>query len=209
MPNIAQLLRQNVREARKQAAEILADRNTVVLDTETTGLHNAYICDIAIIGRGTSGHQVLLNTLLNPKVRIPDDAARIHGITNKAVVSAPTFADIWPTLEPILRNRRVVAYNAPFDLRVLSNEIDRFDPKLEVPVHSNCAMRIYQQWYYGGTQTSGKHKTRLVDPHCTRPACQQMALDHAANAHRAYADTLTTVKRLQLVANTCWLHDHD
>jgi DNA polymerase III epsilon subunit-like protein len=209
MSDIVTRLRENVLKAQQQAKDILEDPNVVILDTETTGLHNAFICDLAAIERGPKGHNVIFNTLLNPKVRIPPDAERIHGISNAAVSSAPTFTDIWPKFEPMIRNRRIVAYNARYDLRIIHNEIDRVDPKLNIKVEYDCAMEIYQLWCFGGLVRSQKNQTRLVDPHCTRPECQRFAEDHKKAAHRAYADVRATVKRLQMVANTCWFHDHD
>ena len=44
----------------------------------------------------------------------------VHGITWPMVATAPTFADAWPTLLPILSGADfVAAHNAPFDRRVL------------------------------------------------------------------------------------------
>src|SRR5690348_17099395 len=104
MPDVVDLIRANVRHAKTLAKEILADPDTCVLDTETTGLvDGSYICDIAVIAKGTT----LLNTLVNPGIHIPEGASAIHGIYDRDVKDAPTFEDIWGDLEEILRNKRV------------------------------------------------------------------------------------------------------
>ena len=46
--------------------------------------------------------------------------AHIHGITWPTVQASPNFADIWPTLAPMLDGASaLVAHNAPFDRKVL------------------------------------------------------------------------------------------
>lgn len=209
MPDIVDLIRANVRHAQRQAKEILADPKTVVLDTETTGLvDGSYICDIAVIARGRS----VFNTLVNPLVRIPKEASLIHGIYDKDVATAPTFTDLWESgLEEVLRERRVVIYNAAYDLRILRNEVLRLaePPLTPFNIRTDDAMKIYQDWYFGGVGRSGRNQTRLVNPHCDAPKCIADVEKHAKDgAHRAYADCKATVTRLQMVANTCWLHDH-
>ena len=45
----------------------------------------------------------------------------VHGITWRMVERAPTFADAWPGLAPLLAGAAaLVAHNAPFDRRVLA-----------------------------------------------------------------------------------------
>lgn len=209
MPDIVDLIRANVRQAERHAKEILSDPRTVVLDTETTGLvDGSYVCDIAVIARG----RTLFNTLVNPQVAIPADASRIHGIYDRDVKHAPTFEELWHDgLEAVLRERRVVIYNARYDLKIIRNEIDRLSepPKQPFNVRTDDAMLLYQQWYFGGVGRSGKNQTRLVNPHCDSPKCIADVEEHAkAGAHRAYADCKATVSRLRMIAHTCWLHDH-
>ena len=73
--------------------ETIAARNFCVLDTETTGLKDAEICQIAIIDH--TG-EVLFNTLVKPVKPIPSDAVRVHGITNEQVQNAPSWAEVAP-----------------------------------------------------------------------------------------------------------------
>lgn len=46
-------------------------------------------------------------------------AQRIHGIHKEDVKDAPTFAEIWNDLLPLLNNTMILAHNAAFDINVL------------------------------------------------------------------------------------------
>ncbi len=209
MPDIVDLIRATVKHAQHTAKEILADPDTVVLDTETTGLvDGSFVCDIAVIARGRS----LYNTLVNPLVHIPAEASAIHGIYDRDVKDAPTFEGLWHSgLAELLRTKRVVIYNVPYDLRIIANEARRFTETHPEQFHirTEDALKLYQDWYFGGVGRSGKGQTRLVTAHCDAPKCTEAVKRHAqAGAHRAYADCLATVERLKIIANTCWLHEH-
>jgi hypothetical protein len=113
--------KRHVEELRDWAREVLADERTVILDTETTGLHDsARIVEISVI---TGTGQIVLNTLLNPGEPIPEDASYIHGISDQDVADAPTFSDILVTLTAALDYKRVVIYNAPYDTGRLRHEL--------------------------------------------------------------------------------------
>lgn len=148
------------------ARKVLDDPACVVLDTETTGLHDsARIVEIAVVGvDGT----VLLNSLVNPGVPIPAEATRIHGITDAAVSTAPSFSDLLVPLTTALHSRKVVIYNRDFDKRRLAIELHhhysarwvnlekprngrrRIHPAarawLAAQAWEDCAMGAYAEW---------------------------------------------------------------
>lgn len=204
MADLIDKLRATIRHSRQQAREILADPLTAVLDTETTGLDGAFICDLAVISKG----RTIFNTLVNPGVPIPAGASAIHGIFDDDVRDAPTFQDLWPKLRSTLKRNRIVIYNAPYDLRVLGNETERLG--VELPrVNCDDALALYQAWYFGGIGRSGRGQTKLTTPHCDSPACLEAANKHVSSgAHRAFADCRATVERLRMIAHTNWLDDH-
>lgn len=107
-PNQALLRR---REAASVAAEWLAGE-TVILDTETTGLYDAEIVELSIID--TAGN-VLLDTLVRPTRPIPAEATEIHGITDEMVANAPTWAEVYPQYQALVAGKTIAAYNAEFD----------------------------------------------------------------------------------------------
>lgn len=101
------------------ARTMLSTPDALILDTETTDLHG-YIVEIAVIRMdGTT----VFESLVNPLGRIR--ASHIHGITDRMVWDAPTFADIEPQLRTLLHGKTVVVYNASYDAGVLESEISR------------------------------------------------------------------------------------
>src|SRR5688572_25451651 len=82
------------------------------LDTETTGLSDMHeICEIAIVNLAV---EVLINSLVEPTKPIDHNTSQIHGITDEMVSNAPSFRDLLPELERILRGREVLVYNVEF-----------------------------------------------------------------------------------------------
>jgi len=90
--------RDRVRAVRWARTQLTLD-NWAILDTETTGLYNAEIVEIAIIS--TTG-EPLLNTLIKPRLTIPARASSIHGITDDMLVNSPTFPEIYPQIVDLL-----------------------------------------------------------------------------------------------------------
>lgn len=143
-------------QARAWAVKLLADPSTLVLDTETTGLHgDAEIVQIAIID--TSG-RVLLDTLVRPTRAIPRDASAIHHITDERVKDAPTFADIAPKLRALLAGQRVIIYNADFDCRMLRQSATACGVVHELGCFFEDAMEPYSAWV--GSWSSYHHSYR-------------------------------------------------
>lgn len=166
-PQLIGMIRQDHEAAAKWARGILDDPTCVVLDTETTGLHDsARIVEIAVLGVDGS---VVFDGLVNPGVPVPAEATRIHGITDDDVKMAPTFSDILAPLTAALAGRKVVVYNREFDKRRLAVELHRHYStrwvNLEKPRHgqrrihpaarawlaaqewAECAMVAYAEWY--------------------------------------------------------------
>lgn len=104
--------------AKEWAIAILKRDDWVILDTETTGLKDPEICQIAIINhRG----EPLLDTLVRPTKLIETEATRIHGISNHLVQFAPSFSQVYPDILNAITCREVLIYNAPFDIGVLKH----------------------------------------------------------------------------------------
>lgn len=133
-------------EATAWAARIAADRRTLYLDTETTGLDSAaQLVDIAIIDHtGTP----LLDTLVRPTCAIPADATAIHGITDSLVADAPGWPQVYPAVAALLASAsQVIVYNADFDLRII-NQVNRQAglDALRLTCGWECAMRRYAEY---------------------------------------------------------------
>ena len=166
---------------RKRAIQTARDYgsfNPVFLDTETTGLHStAEIVEISVVDY--SG-RTLLDTLVKPVHSIPWDVIRVHGITDEMVVDAPSWSEVWPQVESLIRSRYVGIYNADFDLRMMkqSHQLNAM-PWERQEDHFFCVMKLYAQFYGTGRwQKLGA-------------AGRQCGLS-LPNAHRAKDDTLLT-----------------
>lgn len=160
----------------------LEGKNTVILDTETTGLYNCEIVQIAIID--LSG-KTLLNTLVKPTRAIEPGAAAIHGITEETVKNAPSFKDIYEQVKSIITNKTVLIYNADFDTKVLNFCCDVYAlPWLQFD--KLCVMHLYSEFvgewndYY---QTNKWQKLPGGD-------------------HTALGDCLATLKVIKFITNS-------
>jgi DNA polymerase III subunit epsilon len=127
------------------AKNLMTQRNWLLLDTETTGLHwGAEVVQVAVISpNGT----VLLDSLVKPLTQIESSATAVHGITAEAVATAPTFPEIYPALREILKPELLlVSYNADFDRRMLRQSCEKHNlPGFESLWQ--CAMEMYAQFY--------------------------------------------------------------
>ncbi|MFJ8982686.1 exonuclease domain-containing protein [Streptomyces sp. NPDC102282] len=109
------------KERCRWAAAALVDPDVLVLDTETTGLDDdARVVELAVLN---SRGEVLLDTLLDPGVPVPGDAADIHGITTEALVGAPRFSDVLVQLTGLLDGKRCLIYNKWYDVGRLRHEL--------------------------------------------------------------------------------------
>jgi DNA polymerase-3 subunit epsilon len=120
----------------------------VILDSETTGLYEAEMVQLAVID---PAGEVLLDTLLKPGIPIEEGAARIHGITEAAIADAPTFAMILPALTRVLANKRLVIYNAQFDWSIIHRLMIALGAA-EIPLpndlnYPECAMLHYASFF--------------------------------------------------------------
>ena len=92
-----------------------------VIDVETTGLKPAKdrIVEVSAIRFDKWEPVGRFSTLINPEMHIPDDAARIHGITDEDVADAPVIEDVIESLSAFVGPATVVGHNVKFDLQFL------------------------------------------------------------------------------------------
>jgi DNA polymerase-3 subunit epsilon len=103
----------------------------VVLDTETTGLDPLEGHRIIEIGcvelqnhmpTGGAGER---RWLIDPERDVPDEAARVHGLTTAALRGQPVFAKIVDELLDFVADAPLVIHNAEFDIGFLNAELAR------------------------------------------------------------------------------------
>ena len=176
------------------AREIVA-LNPIYLDTETTGVDQAAeIVEICIVDEHA---QTLMNTLVKPKAHIPQDAIRIHGITNSLVQNAPSWLTIWPKVQKIITGQLVAVYNADFDKKMLQQSNKAHNIPWSAPPGTRffCIMRLYAQFY--GDWNSSFQNYRW---HSLEKAGLQSNIKFM-NSHRACADTQLARDVLHYICN--------
>lgn len=104
----------------------------VMLDTETTGFNFKdgdrllEIGAIEVINRKVTGET--FHIYLNPERDIPEEAIKIHGITNEFVKDKPIFDEkIASSFIDFIKDSEVVIHNAAFDLGFLNGELSRLN----------------------------------------------------------------------------------
>ncbi len=107
--------------------QAVKDTEFVVFDFETTGIlpgeHS--VCELAAVRIRGATISETFSTLVNPGRSIPDEATRVHGISDQDVVSAPFFGEIWENFRGFLGNAVLLGYNIGFDLGFLREELRR------------------------------------------------------------------------------------
>lgn len=191
-----------VAELEAWAREVLADPDTVVLDTETTGLEgDARIVDVAVL---TVAGDALVDTLVNPGEPIPAVATDIHGITDDQVAEAPSFGEVLERLTVALAGRRCLIYNRPYDVARLRHELTVHyrqaghpDPEASATawldsVRFEDVMIPYSDWYGDWSDYWGNYAWQPL----------------YGGDHRALSDCRAVVERLrEMAAGTAEVRD--
>lgn len=177
------------------AHELIERRDFVIVDTETTGLDDSAEC-VQIVVVNAWG-KVGFSSLVRPECPVDEGgrAFEIHGYSNAMLRSAPKFQYVYPLLRGWLKGARVIAYNADFDRRVISQACDRCD---FVPMWSpgmwECAMLLYAQ-YEGSPGKYGGFKW-----HKLQEACAALGMRLDRNWHDAAADAIATFELIEALA---------
>lgn len=101
----------------------------IVLDTETTGLNPLQGDRIVEIGCvELENHLPTGNTYhcyLNPERDVPDEAARVHGLTTEFLADKPVFAQEVDHFLNFIGEAPLIIHNAAFDMGFLNAELTR------------------------------------------------------------------------------------
>ena len=99
----------------------------IVMDTETTGLDPAQGHRIVEIGAVELEHHVPTgrhyHQYLNPERDMPDEAFRVHGLSQAFLVEHPLFSEVVDSFLDFIRDSPLVIHNATFDLKFLNAEL--------------------------------------------------------------------------------------
>ncbi|MGG2463810.1 exonuclease domain-containing protein [Streptomyces sp. RGM 3693] len=156
---------QDRHRARHWARACLNDPRLLIIDIQTTGVHNAWALQIGLTDRhGTA----LVDELVHPHAEVEAAAVALHGISAARTTTSPAFSMLLPELTGFMAGRRCLSYNAAFDRGVLERELWRHYKKDHRQVQAwlqKCtwedAMRPYAAWK---GLWSTRHRTYRYQP---------------------------------------------
>ena len=166
-----------------------------VLDVETTGLSAAQgdkVVELAVVILDDQFRVVrMFDSLVHPQRSIPSRVTQIHGISNHAVRTAPTFAELLPDLMTCFSGTtHLVAHNISFDLGFIRAEFAACGVQMPKTLGRLCTMKIAR-------------KKRVARDAKLSSVASALRIPTIANAHRAIVDAAVTARVLSL------LHDDD
>jgi DNA polymerase-3 subunit epsilon len=173
-------------------AEALLEEGTcLIIDTETSGLDDQ--AEVIEIAASDLSGAVYLNTRIRPQGRIPEQVSRMHGITTQDVASAPSFADLWSQIGPLLSSHKLLIYNAEFDRRLLYQSYARAGLTAAFPLpETECLMWAYAE-FAGSRNRDGDYAWwSLAD------ACEHLGIE--GGNHSALGDCQASLRLLKALA---------
>lgn len=114
----------------------------VVLDTETTGMpvtegHRIIeIGCVEIVNRRLTGRH--FHVYLQPDREIDEEAIRVHGITNEALIDKPRFKEVADDFYEFIAGSQLVIHNAVFDIGFINNEFELLNQTDRADTNSYC-----------------------------------------------------------------------
>ena len=167
------------------ARELLARKDFVIFDSETTGLSSPVdFVGIAVVSpRG----ETLFDSLLKPSCRIEPAARAIHGHSAKSLSGAPRFFEVYADLLEVLYQRRVIVFNASYDRRVWDEAVRHLGARgalAGVLPRWECAMRQYAMYVGERSKRVGGYRPQKLP----------------GGDHTALGDALATLRLIEGMA---------
>lgn len=164
------------------------DREYVSLDTETTGFEpkNGHriieIGAVKIVNRKVTKEK--FHGYINPNREVPEDATRVHGITNEFLKDKGYFADVAEEFIEFIRGTVLVIHNAPFDIGFLNAELATLGDKRFPSLDGICD--VFDTLAFAKNKHPGQRNT--LDALCRRY--------HVDNSNRQYHGALLDAELL-------------
>jgi DNA polymerase III subunit epsilon len=153
-----------------------------ILDTETTGLHNPEIIELAVIDLDET---MIINQRFKPKTEIEPRASQIHGIINQVLADKPEWGIIADRFEQIIADRTLLVYNLDFDSEAIFHTYSVHD-LLSPSITGECVMQWYSQFVGNWNEYRQSYKWQKL----------------TGGDHSAIGDCLATLKVIKQMAAT-------
>lgn len=162
------------------------------LDSETTGLGEA--AQIIELGIVDSSGAVVFESRLRPSVPIEVEAEEVHGICEADLAEAPTWGDVAEQVEALLAGRRVLIFNANFDVALLRQTARAFGHSTTWidELDARCVMDLAAH-AFGATNRYGT--ISLSNAVCRAGA------EWRGKSHSAVADALAALDVVRAIAD--------
>ena len=115
---------------------LLAGYRVLGFDLETTGFDHRKdrIVQYALVGSDTDGTHINLQSLVDPRVKIPPETTRVHGISNDDVKGMGEFSQHVNEIISMIDDSIIVGHNViRFDWRFLEVECMRAGVETPIP----------------------------------------------------------------------------
>ena len=118
------------------------NRRYICFDVETPNAANERMSAIGItvVENGAVTREFF--SFVNPEQPFDSFNTRLTGISAETVAGAPTFAELWPRIEPLMTGGILVAHNAAFDLTVLKKCLAAYGIRWKPRTRYICTVRV-------------------------------------------------------------------
>lgn len=160
------------------------DDQALLIDTETVGASSEI--EVVEVALGDRHGRIVYHSLVRPLFNKLPRSTRPQRFDRAEFEAAPDWPEVWAALEPLVRNKLLIAYNAAFDRRALAAMRERHrQPSAERGWR--CAMQLVKR-------TAGTRKNLTLSE-----ACALYGLE--GGNHRADVDVLATYRLLTRLAH--------
>lgn len=114
----------------------------ILLDTETTGFNPKEgdkiieIGAVELIKRKLTHHNY--HQYIQPERSVPQEAIKVHGITDEHLKDKPIFADIVEDFMEYVAGSELIIHNAPFDVGFINAELEQIPHNKWGKIEDHC-----------------------------------------------------------------------
>lgn len=152
----------------------------ITIDFETATPDRDSPCEIGLTFVENNQIKDVKSWLIKP-IYYPDFdgfCVSIHGITPSHVKNAPNFKELWRELEPLIRDKFLIAHYASFDMSVLRKTLDTYQiayPEINYACSYIFSKKVWQGLPDYGLATLCRHNNISLEHHRAAPDSEATA----------------------------------